>query len=359
MLCTALVLAPGCDTGEDGDFGDDADEGAIASRCPGCGVGGLGNTSKIGDHAVSNLSRTMNVAAANTTASVKITGATASLSGITVPIIQIAVDADGELRLQLSTGGWIAGPAVRYASFDIKVTPNSAFKLPVSGKLMISDVRCEPGLYAPAMTICRYEFVTDIPTSDPNYPPHEKFPGYTHVCPNEDEKGELSGLEKFHSVLSPQVALTSPTGATPRIDLLAGQFINGCLNGAVSKGQYYLNAFYDNTAFRGLAASQRSAMLLMWMAWHDGATRTQPGQMISPHDPIGGLFTWTGDADWDLEGGYMNSGASCRGGSLTEGLHRLIPAPVLNLAGWSALPHCDASDIAAHATLGVKVEVPL
>lgn len=360
IFASTLVLAAGCDEpqGEsDPDFGGEDDE--VVHRCigPDCTGSGLGNTSKIGDHATSNLSETLGLNVANTDAGVRITGGTGYWGSAPMAIVQIDVEDDGELRLKLGTGGWISGTAVKNAWFNITVTPNDAGQATRTGKLLIADVRCDPGLYAPAMTICRYEFVTNIATSDPNYPMHAKLFGYYHTCPNENELGELTALEKYHSVLSPNVRLSDPAGASPRIDVSAGQFINGCLNGAVSKGQYYLNAFYDAAAFRGLATSQRTAMLLMWMAWFNGASRTEPGQIIWPHDPINGLFTWTADPTWGIEAGYDATGATCRGGTLAAGLHRLIPQPVLNLVGWADLPYCDAAHIANFATLGVKVEL--
>jgi hypothetical protein len=97
-------------------------------------------------------------------------------------------------------------------------------------------------------------------------------------------------------------------------------------------------------------------MLLMWMAWYDGASRTIPGQQISPHDPIGGLFTWTSDSGWGIEAGYDENGAACRGGPLTTGLHRYVVDPVLSLLGWDDLPHCDETDLDDYAVLGVKVQ---
>lgn len=357
VLAAALTFAPGCDEPYDPAYADDE---VLTPRCigPGCSLGGLGNTSKIGDHALSNLSKTLHQSAANSTAGVRITGGIGYWFGNPYAITQIEVDADGELRLKLGTF-WIAGPAVKNARLNLTLVPNDGSPA-VNGRLVIADAKCEPGKLAPALSICRYEFVTDVvPADTDEYPMHAKMFGYYHVCPDEDEQGTLPASVKFSSVLSPQVTLYQSPGATPRIDLAPGYFINGCLNGAVSKGQYLLNAFYDATAFRGLHPSQRTAMLLMWMAWFGGKTRTIPGQQISPHDPIGGLFTWTGDPDWDIEAGYSFNGASCRGGDPSVGMHRYIIDPVLNLVGWANLPHCTAGNLGSMATLGVKVPANL
>lgn len=358
LLTSALTLTVGCDDEYDAEiFADDADE--ITERCVGAGCikGGIGNTSRIGDHPLSNLSRAFNQNAPNQTSNVRITGGIGFINGAQQSVIGIDIEQDGELRLNLQTAGWIQGTAVKNAELNVTVVPHDPSRPTLSGKLWIGDVVCAPGKYAPGMTICAYEFLTNIKPSDTlTYPQSTKRAGWYQTCPNENEQGSLTAWEKYSSVLSPNVTLVAPTGATPRIDVSGGMFINGCLNGAVSKGQYHLNAFYDANAFRGLQPSQRSAMLLMWMAWHAGQSRTIPGQMISPHDPIGGLFTWTNDPAWGIEAGYGSTGATCRGGPFTTGLHRYIPDPVLNLAGWSSLPHCTPLSLPNMATLGVKVE---
>lgn len=360
LLSLALTALPGCDDdlSFDAEFAGDGD---VTARCvgSGCTVGGLGNTSRIGDHALSNLSRALGVNAANVSANVKITGGTGYWNGALKPIYGIDLEADGELRLNVGTA-WIQGTAVKNAKLDVLVTPLDPNRPAFTGKLWIWDVACTPGKYDASMSICAYQFLTNVLPSDTvAYPMHPKAFGWYHTCPAEDEQGALSGWEMYSAVLSPNATLVAPSGSTPAIHASPGYFINGCLNGAVSKGQYWLNAFYDASVYRGLDPSQRTAMLLMWMAWFDGATRTIPGQKISPHDPLHGLFTWTNSQFWDIEAGYGSAGASCRGGSLAYGLHRLIPEPVLNLAGWSNLVHCDAGDIASKAVLGVKVEVVL
>lgn len=360
LLSLALIAAPGCDD----DLAFDAEftaEGDVTPRCigSGCTVGGLGNTSRIGDHALSNLSRALGVNAPNVSSSVRITGGVGYWGGAPLSVTGLEVKPSGELRVNLGTA-WIQGTAVKNTRLDVVVTPSDPNKPAFAGKLWISDVSCAPGKYDPSLTICKYQIVTNVKPSDTvTYPMHQKFFGWYHTCPNEDEQGTLSAWEKYSSVLSPNATLSAPPSTTPAIHSSPGYFINGCLNGAVSKGQYWLNAFYDSTAYRGLDPSQRTAMLLMWMAWFDGQTRTIPGQTIAPHDPIKGLFTWTNSQLWDIEGGYGSTGATCRGGSLEYGMHRLIPEPVLNLAGWANLPHCDANNIASKAVLGVKVPVTM
>ena len=278
-----------------------------------------------------------------------------------MPITEIAVEDDGELRLKLSTAGWIGGVTVKNAWLNLQVTPSELSKPAFVGKLLIEDVFCDPGEEDSSMTICRYQFVTNVVPTDPvNYPMSTKQFGYYHTCPMEDEGGSLSGTERYTAVLSPQSTLTVPSTATPKVNASNGYFINGCLNGAVSKGQYHLNAFYDATAYRGLDPSQRNAMLLMWMAWYAGSSRTQVGNKIWPHDPIGGLFTWTADPTWDVEAGYSATGATCRGTGpgFAQGLHRNFVNPVVTLPGWSALPPCTATTLPSLATLGVKVAKP-
>lgn len=359
LLLSTLTLAPGCD--EAYLDGEDISDGEVTERClgAGCSSGPISNTSKIGDHDLSNLALAFNQAAANTGGSVKIVGGAGYFGANPVPITEVAVDGDGELRLKLGTAGWIAGVAVKKAWFNLIVTPSDGNQAPFSGKLMVADVHCDPGQEDPSMTICRYEFVTNVLPADPNqYPQHTEFPGYYHTCPLQDEGGALSATEKYAAVLSPNATLYVPSTGAPRINVSPGYYINGCLNGAVSKGQYHLNAFYDANAYRGLDPKQRTAMLLMWMAWHQGASRTQPGKKIWPHDPIGGLFTWTSLSTWDVEAGYGISGASCRGTGpgLATGLHRNYTAPTLTLVGWSALTPCTAGTLDQYAVLGVKVE---
>lgn len=354
LLACAFTLAAGCDDAGDPAFGGDND---VTLRCigPTCGIGGLGNTSVLGDHALSNMSMAIGQDAANSTAAVRIVGGTGFIRGRALAITEIDVEDDGELRLKLGKAGWIAGEAVRSARLGLLVTPNDPKQPAFTGSMLVADARCEPGKLDNTMTICRYEFVTDVvPDDAAAYPEHPRYPGYHHTCPD-DDGGDLSAGMRFSAVLSPNVALVQPADGPPQIAASAGGFINGCLNGAVSKGQYQLNAFYDSEAYRGLDVSQRSAMLLMWMAWHDGESRTIPGRRISPHDPIGGLFTWTDAPEWDVEAGYGALGASCRGGSLDLGLHRHVADPVIALPGWEELPHCDAADVGEFAALGVKV----
>ncbi len=351
LFLTGLMLAaPACDDGDG--FGD----GALDLRdCPNCTTGGLSNnTSVLGDHALSNLSMTLNQGAANSTGSVKITGGSGKYLGSWVPITQIDVEADGELRLKLGTAGWIQGVNVKGAWFDVTITPNVTTDPVVTGKLKIYDVKCEAGKKDPTMSICKYQFVTDVvPFDTDRYPHTSKDWNWYHTCPADDDGGLLDGFEKFSSVLSPQVTLSSPVGGTPSVDLGSGSFINGCLNGAVSKGQYYLNAFYDSTAYRGLHPSQRTAMLLTWMAWFDGQLRTAPGQQISLEDPIGGLFHW--NSAYPVEAGYAGTGAVCRGMSQVGGVHRLFNPPMTAIANWSTLPACPTDAISTTSVIGVRV----
>ncbi|MBL8970026.1 MAG: hypothetical protein JNK56_05580, partial [Myxococcales bacterium] len=72
LLLSTLTLAPGCD--EAYLDGEDISDGEVTERClgAGCSSGPISNTSKIGDHDLSNLALAFNQAAANTGGSVKI-----------------------------------------------------------------------------------------------------------------------------------------------------------------------------------------------------------------------------------------------------------------------------------------------
>jgi hypothetical protein len=354
LLVSALSFAVGCDDEFYVEFGREAE---IALRCntPDCGSG-LANTSRIGDHSLSNLSETLMAPAANTTSTVRIEGGTAEYLGSTTAITEIDVEADGELNLKLAEGGWIGGAAVENATFSVLIEPFDGDPR-IAAELKIAGVWCSPGRYDPSMTICRYQFVTDIVPQDPElYPESEQVPGYYHICPDVDEDGALDDTHKFSSVLSPNVSLFANPSVGPTIEDTPGIFINGCINGAVAKGQFKLNAFYDPTAYRGLQVGQRTALLRAWMAWFGGAPRTIPGQLISLKDPLGGLFDWTSDPTWALEAGYGADGARCRGGAPDTGMHRYYIDPVQSLPGWSTLPPCTTADYTSHgAVLGVKV----
>jgi hypothetical protein len=358
LLASTLTLAGGCDDGFDRGLVDDGDD--IAFRCTGtnCGLG-LGNTSRIGDHLLSNLSETKLVSAPNDTAGVRIEGGTAKYMGTTMSITEIDVKADGELKLKLGTAGWIGGTAVKGATFYLYLDPLNGDPT-ISAELKIFDAWCSPGEYDSTMTICRYQFLTNVVPEDTDaYPMSEKEFGWYHTCPDEDEMGELDDSYKWSSVLSPNVSLFSTGSLGPRIDVTPGTFINGCINGAVSTGQYWLNAFYDASAYRGLHASQRTAMLRAWMAWHGGQSRTIPGRKISMDDRIGNLFDWTSDPNWSIEAGYGAPGARCRGSSVDIGMHRQWIDPVLSLPGWASLPHCTDNNLNTYAVLGVKVQADL
>lgn len=360
LLLSTLTLAPACDEPEGGEF-DALAPGEVTQRCfgAGCSSGPIFNTSRVGDHELSNLARVFNQAATNSSSSVKVTGGVGYHLGLAMAVTEVAVEDDGELRLKLGTAGWISGTAVKNAWLNLLIDPHESSKPVFTAKLKVAEAICAPGQEDSTMTICRYEFVTDVVPSDPNnYPMHNKYFGWYHTCPMEDEGGALSATERYSAVLSPESTLYVPGAGAPRINVSPGYFINGCLNGAVSKGQYHLNAFYDATAYRGLHPSQRSAMPLMWMAWHAGASRTQPGQAIWPHDPIGGLFTWTADPDWGVEAGYSSTGATCRGTGpgYGAGLHRNFTQPAFTLSGWSALQPCTEATLGQWAVLGVKVE---
>lgn len=355
LLASTLTLAAGCDeAGQADDFGADT-----VFRCVGsdCSPPPIGNTSMIGDHSLTNLRQAFNTDAANYTADIRIVSATALYDETPFPVYRIAINQDGEMKLYLGQlFGWIGGEDVEGATFTLGVNPHDPQAATFAGSLRIQDAECEPGLYQNTMTICRYELVTDVePKDDQLFPETAKGSGWYHVCPDDDERGTLDENYRFSSVFSPNVSLSFTEEDGPSIDVASDHFVNGCLNGAVSKGQYRLNAFYDANAPRGLDPSQRTAMIRMWMAWHDGESRTNPGNLISPHDALNGLFTWTTAAGYTIEGGYDEDGASCRGGSLTLGKHREIYNPVVNLPGWSALPHCDATDLDDYAVLGVKV----
>jgi hypothetical protein len=356
LLASTFLLGVACDDASLSEFAADDD---IALRCitPDCTPPPINNTSKIGDHYLSNIAMAFNTPVENETAEVFIEGGTAIFGGTQEGVAQIMVADNGELRLRsVVTNTIIGGEAVEGARFYVYLDSYADGSRRLA-HLKIADAECDPGLYEPSITICRYTFVTDaVPADTELYPEHETLEGWFHTCPNETEGGQLGSAYKFSSVLSPNVALSIGKG-TPRIEVAPGTFINGCLNGAVSKGQYRLNVFYEPGMYRGLQASQRTAMLRMWMAWHGGEPRTEPGNLISPHDPIGGLFTWTADPAWQIEGGYTATGASCRGGALATGVHRQYLNPVANLAGWSALPHCDtAAKVATFGVLGVKVD---
>lgn len=354
LLASTLTLAVGCDAPLADDFAVGSEFRCVGSDCTPPPVG---NTSMVGDHMLSNIKEIINGDAANFTADIRVTGGFGLHDEIPRAFTDFLVKEDGQLQLDLGYFGMLTGEAVEGAVFDLLVTPYDPLEAPFTGQLRIEDVECEPGLYISSVSICRYVFVTDVePKDDELYPETSKGSGWYHVCPDDDDGGLLAANYRFSSVLSPEVTLGYSPAAGPTIDLDSGYFINGCLNGAVSKGQYRLNVFYDASTYRGLKASQRTAMLRMWMAWHDDAPRTEPGNLISPHDPLGGLFTWTSASGWNIEGGYDEDGASCRGGSTTHGKHREVVNPVLNLTGWSSLPHCNtATTLAAKAVLGVKV----
>ncbi|MCY1072474.1 ADYC domain-containing protein [Nannocystis sp. RBIL2] len=349
-----LASALGCDDELSVGIGE-ADD--VAQRCPATDCsGGLSNTSRIGDHKLSNLAKTRREPAANDTADVRIEGGTIEHFGSLVGITELDVEADGELKLKLGTFGWIGGTAVKGATFYVDIDPLDG--APTFGaELKIADAWCSPGAYDPTMTICRYELVTNVVPKDPGrYPESEKVAGYHHICPNEDEGGALGADYKFSSVLSPNVSLFSSSKLGPYITDTPGIFINGCINGAVSKGQFQLNAFYDPTAHRGLQVSQRTAMLRAWMAWFEDEPRTVPGRHISMQDPLNDLFDWTSDPSWEIEAGYGASGARCRGGAPATGVHRNYSDPVIGLPGWETLPTCDTGNYTGSgAVLGVKV----
>ncbi|WAS94598.1 hypothetical protein [Nannocystis punicea] len=354
LLVSTLSFAVGCDDEFYADFGE---EEVIALRCntPDCGSG-LANTSRIGDHSLSNLSETLIAPAANTTSKVRIEGGTAEYLGSKTAIMGIDVEADGELKLKLATGGWIGGAAVEGATFSVVIEPLDG-EPRIAAELKIAGAWCSPGRYDASMTICRYQFVTDIEPEDTKlYPESEEMPGYYHICPDEDEDGALDDTHKFSSVLSPNVSLFANPSVGPTIADSPGIFINGCINSAVAKGQFKLNAFYDPTAYRGLQLGQRTALLRAWMAWFNGGPRTVPGRFISLKDPLGGLFDWTSEPAWVLEAGYGAEGARCRGGAEDTGNHRYYIDPVLSLPGWSTLPPCTTADYTSYgAVLGVKV----
>ncbi|MFY0539263.1 hypothetical protein [Nannocystis pusilla] len=244
LLASTFILDVACDDATGPGFAADDD---VALRCttPDCTPPPINNTSKIGDHYLSNIAMAFNTPVENETAEVFIEGATAIFGGTLETVAEIAVGDNGELRLRsMVTNTIIGGEAVEGARFYVYLDSyeDGSRKL---AQLRIADAECDPGLYDPTITICRYTFVTDaVPADTELYPEHETLDGWFHTCPNETEGGQLGSAYKFSSVLSPNVALSIGKG-TPRIHVAPGTFINGCLNGAVSKGQYRLNAFYD------------------------------------------------------------------------------------------------------------------
>lgn len=354
LLSSALAFAPACDEafdeGLDAAFVDD-EEGPVASRCVGANcppIGGMSNTSKIGDHALTNAAKDFKTAAANLSADNTFVDGSFYFGPHKYPIERIEVRPDGELRLWNSTF-FVGGEDVKNARLNIKVTPHDPAEKAFVGELVIADARCELGAYFPSMRICVYDFVTDVkPADEKSYDQHYKMWGYYHTCPNENEGGSLKDWEMYGSVLSNGAVLTESYGGTPSIGFNKNQFIIGCINGAVSKTQYKLNAFYDPTAFRGLNESQATPALLGWMAWFDGRTRTIPGMWVSFDDPIQGLFKFTADPAYRLEAGYGSTGAVCRGTT-----HRHVVDPMVKLPGWSALPSCSSSEYSQFAPIGV------
>lgn len=327
---------------------------------PYCSIG-IGNTSLIGTHRLSNLSTDFGSAAMNASAYVAIDGGYYLDSlGNGHQIEAIDVEDDGELRLQISGvngSQWVDGEAVRGAQLTLLILP-TYFYPAFSSTLLISDVRCEPGLYDPSMEICAYQFLTPtVPGSPIDYPMHPDYPGYYRVCPDFDDGGTLDAWEKYAAVLSPHAG-TNPHQWPPNIHSAEDRFIFGCLNGAISKTQYRLNAFYDPGAYRGLDPNQQTAALLMWLAWHDGQSQTIPGRLIQPHDPINGLFTWQPGGPWGVEAGYDANGAACAGDDLTNGIHRNVKDPETNLPGWSALPDCNPYNVGAYAPIAAKALLP-
>lgn len=353
-LSLVIALASACDEAfdedADADFIDE-EEGAVAPRCIGScfPVTGLGNTSRIGDHALTNAFKHRGAPAANLTAENRWIDGDFYYNQVSYPIEYIEVRPDGELRLWGATF-FVGGEDTKDARLRIKVTPYDANEKPFIGELVIADVKCEPGAYDPSVRICSYDFVTDVKPADPKvYQAHEKMSGYYHTCPNQDEGQTLSKHEKYSSVLSDGVALDDVVKGAPSIRPAQDGFIIGCINGAVSKTQYKLNAFYDPSAYRGLHSSQATPALLAWMAWFDGRPQTVPGQWISLEDPINGLFKFTSDPAFELEAGYSDNGARCRGST-----HRYVVDPAANLPDWKNLPECAIKDYQLYSTIGVK-----
>lgn len=346
ILSLGLALVPACDDPL-GASEDDSDD-PVAFRCYGLPSTCMpSNTSLLGGFDFSNIKKAIGSSAANWDSSITIAGGTVYWQGANRAIAGIDVTNSGELRLSIAGAGVVGGADVQGATFTVTVSPYNPKSTAFTGMLRVASVASAPGKYDATMTIWTYEFQTDIPSTDPALYPVNGA-GMYPTCANLDDGGLLSNLEKYRVFLSPGVSLTQ--GSNPEINLASTQFMMTCLQSASAKGQYFLNTFFTPGAYRALDASQRTAMLKMWMAWFDGETQTSPGRIISPHDPINGYFTWVTDSMWEVEASYNSTGAHCRGGPAATGRHRLHDPPVTLIPGWVKLPQCATTDY----VIGVK-----
>lgn len=352
VLSLGLALIPGCDDPDadpDG-FGDDP----VTSRAwcdPICPT--IFNTSELGGFDFTNINLSMGSMEANRDANIGIMGGTIYHNNSIKNIVGMSVSATGTLTLTVSDGlvqYQISGQNVVGAKLIVTLVPYSTGASPFSGLLLIAGATCAPGKYVPTMTVCSYKLETTIVPTDLKRHPVDTGGAYYMVCADDDDGGLLTLAERYDVVFAAGVTQQQQQQSNPQINLSSNRAMIACKNGAAGKTQDRLNVFYDPNVYRGLAPSQRTAILHMWRAWFDGQSYTVSGTPISPNDPIHGYFSWTSDPSWQVEASYNSSGAHCRGGPVATGAHRHVLDPLANIPGWVKLPQCLASDF----VLGVK-----
>jgi len=349
ILSAWLVALAACDGATD--VVAAADDELAARACWMCGAGSTTNTSLVGTHDVSNVKLQFGDWAANAAGALRMDHARVFHDGAEWEVNRWDVSREGELRLfykGVKGEVMVAGAAVAGAWFHFNYEPLVGD--PFKGKLKVEFATCAAGRLDPTLTMCRYVIVTDVvPHDKKRYPETQNGTGLFHVCPNEDEEGALVGSERYSMVLSKHAALDMST-SPPSVSLSPDQVLFGCLNGAVSKTQYFLNAFYDHGHDphpRALAPEQLTPVMLAWMAWHGGESTTRPGQPVCLEDPIGGLFGGCEDGTGrEFEAAYGPAGASCANdrGPDDAGVHRRFSRPEVTIPGWDALPDCDGGD---------------
>lgn len=350
ILSASLAALAACDDART-DGAVAADDDVTARACWICGAGSTANTNIVGTHDVSNVKLGFGAWATNAAGELRMNYARVVHDGALRWVSRWDVTPAGELQLYYQGGGGevrVAGAAVAGAWFQFTYDPVVGANF--EGQLKVDFATCEEGRYDDELTICRYVIVTDVVPHDPKlYPETQLGSAWYHVCPNEDEGGALEGSAKYSMVLSKHAALDMGT-SPPSVAVSVDQVVFGCLNGAVSKTQYYLNAFYDHKYDphpRALAPEQLTPVMLAWMAWHEGESTTRPGMSVCFDDPIGGLFGRCElDVNRQFEAAYGPVGASCAngGGPYDRGVHRRFAAPEVNVPGWDALPDCNGGD---------------
>lgn len=252
---------------------------------------------------------------------------------------------NGTLRAFFDRGGWLSGTQLNGAVLEYMVSPAEAESF--TAHVRISGVQCAPGVYDSGTTICKYTLVTDVKSIDEvNYPEIENT-GWWRVCPDYEDNGEWGAL--FH----PDVIFEDSAQGMPAFSNAPNSHVIGCMSSAMSKTQYYFQAFYNTNATRGLQASQVNAAIPMWTAGVNNGygtivPTTEVGAQIYVKDCVGSLFDNTGGVyGLELEAGYKATGAAQRGvggGIPAEGLHRTVCEPMNTISGWSSLPGVTAAN---------------